>query len=203
MSNEIAALIGVAPDRLPFQADILDTKYIAFKRVFQEQVLTLFDQDVQIFMTSMEWGIPLIGAEIVIELRETYPALRLLSQISFEYQGGYRPAKHQEMFKRVIEGSDEVEMFHERYYGSLEKDRDRNIAERADIILAVFPKDKKPARTGHAARTINYALECGKRVVGIDPDTLEIYTQDDIPLPKNFIRRDEKPKRKCGRTRRE
>ena len=72
------AFTGHRPQNLPFGFREDDERCAALKEILKKQIVSLItDESVTHFISGMALGVDMYAAEIVLELKKTYPALHL------------------------------------------------------------------------------------------------------------------------------
>lgn len=81
------AFTGHRPQNLPFGFREDDERCIALKETLKKQIISLItDENVTHFISGMALGVDMYAAEIVLELKKTYPGITLESAIPCETQ---------------------------------------------------------------------------------------------------------------------
>ena len=81
------AFTGHRPQNLPFGFREDDERCTALKETLKKQIISLItDENVTHFISGMALGVDMYAAEIVLELKKTYPDITLESAIPCETQ---------------------------------------------------------------------------------------------------------------------
>jgi uncharacterized phage-like protein YoqJ len=83
-----------------------------------------------------------------------------IAAVPFPDQHKRWPAKHQEMYLKLIEDASRIEVISESYNPGVYQKRDEWMVDKCDMLVAVFDGVKK----GGTWNTINYANKVGKVV---------------------------------------
>ena len=122
-----------------------DSLYIALQ--------SLINQGVRVFYNGGAKGFDLLAAELVLRLKQEYATtpIRLILCVPCPKQdSAYSPAD-KARYARVLREADEVISLAERYFRGCMQNRDRYMADRADVLVAYLRKD-----TGGTAYTVRY-----------------------------------------------
>ena len=113
-------------------------------------------------------SVDMYAAEIVLDLKQTYPYITLECAIPYERQAAYWSEPLRNRYFSIAERCDQETMLQTHYTPDCLWKRNRYMVDHADIVLAVW--NGSPSGTG---QTVWYARETGKPVWIIRPNTLE------------------------------
>ena len=183
--NQIVAVVGDPPKKFAFGTSTENPLYEKLIATMRKEIIKLYIQGKTVFLSSLERGVPLWGASIIQELRQ-YPQfaeMELVAVTSHQYQSAYYPPKDEAIFFNILSacsGHKQITVMYTRETG---RQRDLFMAEAAHTILAVTPKNKRPAGAAHKGRVIKFAIDqYGGELVGIDPVTYEIFSHRELPV---------------------
>ena len=164
------AFTGHRPQNLPFGFREDDERCIALKETLKEQIVHLItDENVTHFISGMAMGVDMYAAEIVLNLKNTYPGITLESAIPCETQATKWNAAMRERYYEIAAQCDKETMLQTKYTPDCMEKRNRYMVDHADYIIAVW--DGKPSSTGN---TVKYAQKQEKKIIVIDPSTLTV-----------------------------
>lgn len=169
MNNGSCAFTGHRPHKFPWKYDETDSRCIALKAALAEQIKKLTEEGVTDFYSGGADGVDCWAALIVLALREKDPALRLHCILPHEGQADRWSDPAQERYRLVLRQADSVEYVSREYYEGCMLDRNRQLAEAAGLLLAVYNGEQR----GGTAATIRYAHKLGKQIILLDPVSLE------------------------------
>ena len=87
MKEKTCAFTGHRPQKLPFGLNEEDARCTALKEELRKQIINLIeDENVTHFISGMALGVDLVAAEIVLDLKASYPGITLESAIPCETQ---------------------------------------------------------------------------------------------------------------------
>lgn len=158
------AFTGYRPSKMPWGYDEADIRCLDFKFRLRESLEYLIGNGYVDFYSGGALGFDLMGAEMVLSLREKYPWIQLIMVIPFDGQADKWTEEQRRRWQSVIETSDRVIHIAHDYNKGVFFRRNHYLVEQADLLLAAF--DGKP---GGTAGTVAYAKRHGVRVVRLAP----------------------------------
>jgi uncharacterized phage-like protein YoqJ len=164
--NEVKTLAftGLHPHRLPWGTNEDDPRCLFLTIALHERLSRLIEgENVRRFISGMAMGIDMICAELVLELKASYPDITLTAAIPNKEQDLLWPQKQRERYARILEQCDSVHAVSEVYTDDCMELRNRWIANECDILLAVWD-----GKRGGAGSTLSYAMELGKQIIIVD-----------------------------------
>lgn len=164
------AFTGHRPQKLPFGFREEDQRCAALKETLKKQIIHLItDEDVTHFISGMAMGVDMYAAEIVLDLKNTYPGITLESAIPCETQANKWNAAMRERYYEIAAQCDKETMLQTKYTPDCMEKRNRYMVDNADYIIAVW--DGKPSGTGN---TVKYAQKQEKPIIVIKPSSLTV-----------------------------
>lgn len=164
------AFTGHRPQKLPFGFNEADERCTALKDILRKQIIHLIEEEkVTHFISGMALGVDMYSAEIVLDLKKTYPGITLESAIPCETQANKWNAAMRERYYEIAAQCDKETMLQTKYTPDCMEKRNRYMVDHADYIIAVW--DGKPSGTGN---TVKYAQKMEKKIIVIDPSTLTV-----------------------------
>lgn len=154
---------GYRPQKLPFFSEE-DPMCIDLKQRLKRQVEKLIESGAGEFFTGMALGVDIWCAEVVLELKEIYPELKLTAVLPCRGQEKRWNAAEQQRYKEILEKCDKVLCLSESYTKDCMMNRNKTLVELCDLLLAVY--DGKP---GGTKRTVDYASKQGRKTIIIPP----------------------------------
>jgi len=138
-----------------------------------ERIAALIAGGVTDFYSGMALGVDQWAAEIVLEMKKTHPAVRLIGVRPCETQADSWSVEQRERHYNTLAQCDDVVTLQTRYTRSCMFERNRYLIDHAGHLLAVYDGGSD----GGTAYTVKYARQQGRRVTIIHPDTLEVTIQ--------------------------
>lgn len=167
MKEFTCAFTGHRPKSFPWKYNETAPDCVLLKGVLAEQIKALADRGVTDFLSGMAQGVDLWCAQIVLDLKEKSPALRLHCILPCEGQELKWPVSEQEQYHSILQQADEIVYVSRAYQPNCMLERNRYMVDRASVLLAVYNGTQ---RSGTGA-TIRYARLLGRNIYIIDPIT--------------------------------
>lgn len=164
------AFTGHRPHKFPWKYNETDPRCIKLKSVLSEQIKQLVDKGVAEFFSGMADGSDVWLSQIVLDLRQENPYLRLHCILPHEGQADKWNPYAQERYRSILEQADSVECVSRSYYDGCMIKRNHLLVESAGLLLAVY---NRVQRSGTGA-TVNYAKRLGREIIVVNPLSLEI-----------------------------
>lgn len=110
------AFTGHRPQNLPFGFHEDDERCTALKETLKKQIISLItDENVTHFISGMALGVDMYAAEIVLELKKTYPGITLESAIPCETQAAKWNAAMRERYYGIAAQCDKETLLQTHY----------------------------------------------------------------------------------------
>lgn len=165
MSEIACAFTGHRPKSFPWKNNEADLGCVLLKEVLAEQIKLLADRGVTDWLSGMAQGVDLWAAEIVLDLKEKNPALRLHCILPCEGQECKWPTSERERYHSILRQADGVIYVNREYHDGCMLERNRYLVEHSSVLLAVY---NGTYRSG-TGMTVRYAKQLGREVIVIDP----------------------------------
>lgn len=165
MSEIACAFTGHRPKSFPWKNNEAAPGCVLLKEVLAEQIKLLADRGVTDWLSGMAQGMDLWTAEIVLDLKEKNPALRLHCILPCEGQEHKWPASERERYHSILRQADGVIYVNRKYHDDCMLERNRYLVDHSSVLLAVY---NGTHRSG-TGMTVRYAKRLGREVIVIDP----------------------------------
>ncbi len=165
---------GYRPFKLPFAMSEDDSGYKLFVQKSRQLIKAQIELGCSYFISGMAQGADMLFAEIVLELKKTYPHVRLECALPFLGQDSGWPGETKARYEDIISRCDKVTVICDSYSKSCFLKRNKYMVNSCDKVIAVYDGKK-----GGTKFTIDYARKKGKRVIVIDPSG-EIHFQESM-----------------------
>ena len=110
------AFTGQRPQHLPFGMNENDERCVKLKEELKEQIINLIEaENVTHFITGMALGVDLYAAEIVLDLKASYPSITLESAIPCETQAVKWSMAQRERYYDIAAQCDKETMLQSHY----------------------------------------------------------------------------------------
>lgn len=136
--------------------DIPEEQMDRIQKLLRQEILAAIEDGYTYFISGFAAGADLLFADIVAELKETYP---ITLEAAIPYPG--RMKTPDETFQRLIRCCDTVKIHSDSYFKGCYMRRNRYMVDQSQRVVAVY--DGRP--TGGTAATVRYAKGKDVRVV--------------------------------------
>ena len=168
--HHACAFTGHRPNKLPWRYDEDVPECVALKKTLAEQIAALANTGYTHFLSGMALGVDCWCSQIVLDLREKNPALKLHCLLPCKGQDAKWPASSQKRYHAILEKADSIVYVNHEYNEKCMLERDRALVQLSSLLLAVYDGG---FRSGTGA-TVRYAQKIGREIIVIDPATLHI-----------------------------
>lgn len=114
------------------------------------------------FYNGMAMGFDLLSAEYVLTLKKIYPSLTLVACVPCYGQEKSFSDEDKARYVSILKRADETVILSDEYFRGCMQNRDRYMADRADVLIAYCTK-----KVGGAAYTVKYFEKTGKPILFI------------------------------------
>ena len=163
------AFTGYRPEKMPFEEDKKDEKYLRFREQELKVIKRLIERGYTHFVSGVAMGFDTWVAEDVLELQKKNPELHLECAIPCPDQDKRWDTSDQKRRRKILKHADESTTVCEHYSSSCFLTRNRYMVDKADVVVCAY--DGQP---GGTAYTVNYALKQNKIVIQINPTTAQV-----------------------------
>ena len=153
----VCGFTGHRPEKLPWGTNEEDPRCRALKTLIAREVERAADAGADTFCCGMARGCDLYFAEAVIQVKKTYPALRLEAWIACPEQADLWTEEDRNRWQKLLELCNSVHVVEERYSDGCLLRRDKAMVDRVDELISVW--DGSAGGTGW---TVRYAKRRGK-----------------------------------------
>lgn len=168
--NDPCAFTGHRPQRFPWRYNEADSRCEALKTVLTKQVGLLVKAGTTDFFSGMALGVDVWAADAIITMREKHPAIKLHCVLPCENQDAKWSLAARETYHGILKQADSIQYVSRSYHSGCMMERNRRLVDLSSVLLAVY--DGQPS--GGTAATIRYAQGQKKRIIRIDPISLEV-----------------------------
>ena len=168
--DHACAFTGHRPNKLSWRYNESAPGCVALKKSLAKQIAVLADNGYTHFLSGMAIGVDCWCSQIVLDLREKNPALKLHCLLPCEGQDAKWPASSQKRYHAILERADSIVYVNREYNDKCMLERDRALVQSSSLLLAVYDGGFRSS-TG---ATVRYAQKIGREIIVIDPATLHI-----------------------------
>lgn len=170
MLDNSCAFTGHRPHKFPWRYNEADSRCAALKEALREQITALVEAGITDFFSGGADGVDCWAALIVLEMKETNPALRLHCILPHKGQADKWSDSAQDRYYFILSQADTVEYVSHEYYDGCMIDRNHCLVEAAGSLLAVYNGEGR----GGTAATVRYAKKMGRQTFILNPSSLKI-----------------------------
>lgn len=164
------AITGHRPHKLPWGQDEESPLCGMLKAALLIRILMLIDKGYNTFYTGMNWGVDLIFGELVINLKEQYPDIKLIGVLPYEDMHVKWHTSYQERHFDLVEECDNLIVLSQAYNNDCFKELRKYLVDNSKRVIAVF--DDRYLSSG-TLQTIKVAKFRGRTITYINPSTLK------------------------------
>lgn len=162
---------GHGPQDLPWGADEDDVRCVRLKKLMRDRIeLLIGDFGIRHFISGMAQGAVIYAAEIVLQIKNTYP-VTLECVLPFKEQWEHWEKGQRERYLSIIKQADHQTFMQERHTHLCFQSRDCHMVDRSGTVMAVW----NGGPSSGTAITVRYAREKKRDIYIIDPMTLKEY----------------------------
>ena len=154
---------GHRPEKLPYFCDD-DPMLVDMKERLKIQIEKLIAEGAECFYSGMARGADIWCAQIVIELKNKYPDIKLSAVIPCKTQTEKWDETSTAVYNDILSKCDKTIYISDKYTKTCMLKRDRALVDLCDVLVAVFDGTK-----GGTKYTVEYAQKMHKRVIIIPP----------------------------------
>lgn len=168
--NKTCCFTGHRPVKFSFKYNEQHPDCIKIKTLIKQEIEKVIQNRYDYFISGMALGVDMWAAEAVLQLKKTYPHVRLEAAIPCLNQERTWPVSSQQRYRSILNQADIVHyVSREPYRPYLMLQRDKYMVDKSSFLIAVF--DGSEGGTKH---TFDYALEKDIPIVRIDPISFKI-----------------------------
>ena len=154
---------GYRPEKLPFFSED-DPMCVELKNRLSKQIEQLIKDGADEFFSGMARGVDMWAAEAVLELKRTYPNIKLTAVIPCPEQADGWIDEDRDRYHAILEACDKKLVISPHYSKGCMQKRNRALVDTCDILVAVFD-----GQSGGTKQTVDYAKSKGRKTFIIPP----------------------------------
>ena len=154
---------GYRPEKLPFFSED-DPMCVELKNRLSKQIEQLIKDGADEFFSGMARGVDIWAAEAVLELRRTYPDIKLTAVIPCPEQANSWSEEDRDRYHAILEACDKKLVISPHYSKGCMHKRNKALVDTCDILVAVFD-----GQSGGTKQTVAYAKSKGRKTLLITP----------------------------------
>lgn len=154
---------GHRPEKLPFFSEE-DPMCAELKERLKKLIRKLINDGAEEFFSGMALGVDTWAAELVLELKNDYPNIKLTAVIPCPEQADRWSAEQQERYRSILKRCDKTITTSPSYTRGCMMKRNRALVELCDVLVAVFDGTK-----GGTKQTVEYARSKKRKIEMLTP----------------------------------
>ena len=154
---------GYRPEKMPFSHE-QDPLCADLKKRIRDKIENSIKDGAINFFSGMARGADMWCAEIVLELKKTYPQINLSAVIPCSSQASGWTNEEIRRYQRILNECHRKLIISQNYTKNCMMKRNQMLVDICDVLIAVFDGQK-----GGTANTVKYAQAKGKKIITIEP----------------------------------
>lgn len=155
---------GHRSQKMPWGFNEDDERCKEMKKALREKIIEAIKNGYIYFISGMALGFDMICAELVLELKKTYPHINLICAIPCKDQYKIWNDEQIKRYKHILSESDNVRCLYETYNDKCMLERNDYMLNNSSLVIALY--DGKGGGTGY---TIKKAKAKGLKIEIISP----------------------------------
>lgn len=155
---------GHRPQKLPWGFNENDERYMATRQKVKQEIENACNNGYITFISGMALGFDIMCAEIVIELKKTYPQIKLQCALPCMTQDSVWKDTQKKRYHKVLEQADEIWCENETYTANCMLERNEYMINNSSLCIALYD-----GKGGGTKQTIDYAESHGVKVIIVKP----------------------------------
>ncbi len=156
---------GHRSQKLPWKFDEEDDRCKAMKARLRAEIEKAIESGYDTFLCGMALGFDMICAEIVLELKQQHPAIKIIGALPCRTQDCKWLPKDKQRYRAILERLDGIRCVYDKYVGAeCMLERNRFMVDNSTLMIALFD-----GTAGGTKYTVQYAQQQGLKIVVIQP----------------------------------
>lgn len=163
MRNNTCCFSGNRSDKLPWRDNENDEMCLEIIDKTRELIKQAIADGYEYFITGMAIGYDMICAEIVIELKNEYPHIKLIGAIPCRNQEKYWTIRNKERYQNILQHLSTYIVLSREYNSKCIERRNQYMVNNSSLLIALYD-----GKRGGVKNTIEYAKQKGLEIKIID-----------------------------------
>lgn len=163
MKVNIACFTGNRVQRLPFIFEEMNTESTLIKNKLEYEIKRAIAKGYTHFISTMQLGIAMWAAEIVLRIKEFYPEITLEAILPYENQASHWTENQRDRYFHILSECNYVGYASIHYIPSCNDLANKYIVDKSSLLIAIYDENDKEAMTA-----VDYAKLKGLELVLID-----------------------------------
>lgn len=165
LNSKTCCFTGHRLQSLPWKFNEQDERCLKMKEKLKNEIVKAVESGYTTFISGMALGFDIICAEIVLELKNTYPHIKIIAAIPCKTQDKLWNEKDRQRYKNILEKLDGIRCIYNDYIGpECMLERNRFMINNSSLVIALFN-----GTNGGTKKTLDYAKRCGVKIVVLTP----------------------------------
>lgn len=156
LKDETVCFTGHRSQKLPWGYNESDERCIQMRETAREKIEFAISNGYKNFISGMALGFDMISAELVLELKKTYPHIKLICALPCKNQYKKWSDKQRQRYKNILKQADIVRYVSEEYTDTCMLERNNYMLNNSSLVIALY--NGKGGGTGYTikkAKTMN------------------------------------------------
>lgn len=163
--NTTCCFTGHRPQGLPWGFNERDERCLKMVAELERVIVGAIQDGYSVFISGMALGFDMICAEKVLELKKSYPHIKLIGALPCKTQDRLWKESDKKRYRDLISKFDGIRCIYDDYIGSeCMLERNRFMINNSSLVIALFN-----GRNGGTKKTLDYAKEQGLKVIILKP----------------------------------
>lgn len=165
LKSTTCCFTGHRPQKLPWRFNEKDERCIEMKNKTKEKIEEAIKCGYNTFLCGMALGFDMMCAELVLELKKTYPHIKLIGALPCKNQDCKWIGIQRKRYKSLLQQLNGIRCIYDTYVGpECMLERNHYMISNSSLVIALF--DGKP---GGTAKTIEDAKKQGLKIEIVKP----------------------------------
>lgn len=132
------------------------------KSALLQEIMKSINDGYNVFISGMARGVDMWAAEIVLELKDEFPDIKLIAAIPFEGFEQSWSKENKQAYNHILEQADLIKFICPKFSYSSYQIRNEWMVDHSAKVIAVWNGEKSGTKN-----TVDYANKCGVELVNI------------------------------------
>lgn len=161
LSKITCCFTGHRPQSLPWGFNEQDERCLKMKEQLKMEIKNAIENGYTTFISGMALGFDMICAETVLELKKSYPQIKLIGAIPCKTQDKLWKEKDKQRYRALLAQLDGIRCIYDDYIGpECMLERNHFMINNSSLVIALFN-----GTSGGTKKTLDYAKINGLKVV--------------------------------------
>ncbi len=138
MKPNIACFTGNRIQRLPFIFNETNNESILIKQKLEEEIKKSISNGYNHFIATMQLGVDMWAAEIVVRIKKFYPEVILEASLSYENQASFWTENQRERYFNILSECDYIGYASTHYTSSCSRLASKYMIDKSSLLIAVY-----------------------------------------------------------------